>query len=313
MFQNFIVAFEAVVPMFLTISSGYCVKAAKILDQKCIKQINKLLFKILFPCVVICSLYGASVREAFDSKLISYSISIAVFMWIITIPIVKKLEKNDQSRGAMIQAINRSNFLVVGFPIVSNICGKENIASATLTIVGMLLVNNIMSVIILEIFRGGRPKPLHVIKEILINPIIIATFAGAFFMIAEIKLPYVIEATLNSVSDAATPLALIILGASLDLGTVGERKRNLLICIVGKLIVVPAIVTFLGMFMGFRGVSFVTLLAFFAASPTTTSYTMADQMNSDSELARDSVIFSTALVAFTMFCWILLFKSIGMF
>ena len=44
MFQNFIVAFEAVVPMFLTISSGYCVKAAKILDQKCIKQINKFFY-----------------------------------------------------------------------------------------------------------------------------------------------------------------------------------------------------------------------------------------------------------------------------
>ena len=64
---------------------------------------------------------------------------------------------------------------------------------------------------------------------------------------------------------------------------------------------------------GARGVEFVALLILFGPSPTTTSYTVADQMGSDGDLARDCVVIASALVAFTMFIWIFLFRSLGMF
>ena len=313
MIQNLMIAFEAVTPMFLLIAVGYTIKLGKLLDSHSIKKINNVLFKAMFPCVAFYSLYGANIHEAFDPALIGYSVLMAILLWSLTIPLVMKIEKDPAKRGAMIQAINRSNFLVIGFPIVENICGKENLAATALTIVGMLLVNNIFAVVVLEVFRGSRPKPLHMLKEILLNPIILATVAGTLCMVTEIQFPYVIEKTITSLGSTAGSLALVVMGASLDLKNAGNRKRDLTICIVGKLIAVPGIVTLVGMLLGFRGVAFVTLLAFFAASPTTTSYTMADQMESDGELARDCVVFGTALVAFTMFCWIFFYKSIGMF
>ena len=313
MIQNLVTAFEAVTPMFLLIAVGYLIKIGELLDSHSIKKINQVLFKAMFPCVAFYSLYGANIHEAFDPALIGYSVLMAILLWSLTIPIIMKIEKEPAKRGAMIQAINRSNFLVIGFPIVENICGKENLAATALTIVGMLLVNNIFAVVVLEVFRGSRPKPMHILKEILLNPIILATAAGTLCMVTEVQFPYVIEKTVTSLGSAAGSLALIVMGASLDLKHAGERKRDLILCIVGKLIVVPGLVTSIGMLLGFRGVAFVTLLAFFAASPTTTSYTMADQMDSDGELARDCVVFATALVAFTMFCWIFFYKSIGMF
>lgn len=313
MLHNLIIVFEAVAPMFMTLAVGYGVKKAKMLDEYCIKHINKMLFNTLFPLIVIQNLYGASVKEALDIKLIIYSISMGLALWILTIPIAMTIEKDNATRGAIIQAINRSNFMVIGFPIVKSICGNESVAAASLTIVGMLLVNNIMSVVVLEVFRGGRPNGMHLLKEILTNPIIIATVVGIVLMAGDIKLPVVVEKVVNSLGGIATPMALIIMGASLDFKNIGKRGKNIFICVVGKLIVVPGIVTSIGALLGFRGVPFVTLLAFFAASPTTTSYTMADQMDSDSDLARDSLVFSTLFVTFTMFCWIFIYKMLGMF
>jgi predicted permease len=43
------------------------------------------------------------------------------------------------------------------------------------------------------------------------------------------------------------------------------------------------------------------------------SYTMADSMDSDGELAGNCVIFSTPLSCITLFFWLFLFKSLGMF
>lgn len=313
MFQNLLIAFEAVTPTFITLVVGCGIRKAKMLDEYCIKHVNRMLFNTLFPLIVIQNLYGASVTDAFDLKLIVYSVSIGLALWVLTIPVVMSVEKNRPTRGAIIQAINRSNFLVIGFPVVKSICGNESVASASLTIVGMLLVNNIMSVVVLEVFRGGKPNAKHILKEILTNPIIIATFVGIVLMVSQIKLPAVIEKTVSSLGGIATPLALIIMGASLDIKNIGKRRRNIFICVFGKLIIVPGIVTSIGALLGFRGVPFVTLLAFFAASPTTTSYTMADQMDSDSDLARDSLVFSTLLVTFTMFCWIFIYKTLGLF
>lgn len=313
MFQNLVIAFEAVAPMFIMLATGYFIGRANMADEQCIKKINKILFKVLFPLVVIQNLYGADLKEAFNVKLIIYSILMAILMWLLTIPAVMKIEKKNPTRGAMIQAINRSNFLVIGFPVVSSICGGEDIAAAALTIVGMLLVNNVFSVLILEIFRGTKPNTGHVLKEILKNPIIIATFIGVVLMAGEIQLPYVVEKAAFSLAGIATPLALVMMGASLDFKDIGKRGKNILVGVVGKLIVVPGIVTSIGALLGFRGVPFVTLLAFFTASPTTTSYTMADQMDSDGETARDCLILSTLLVSFTMFCWIFFYKNIGMF
>lgn len=313
MFQNLVIAFEAVIPLFITLAVGYASKKTKMLDEYCIKHVNKMLFNTLFPLIVVQNLYGASVKEAFDVKLIVYSVSMGLIFWLLAIPVITSIEKKNPTRGAMIQAINRSNFLVIGFPVVKSICGNESVASASLTVVGMLLVNNIMSVVVLEVFRGGKPNAKHILKEILTNPIIIATFVGIVLMASHVKLPKVIEKTVSSLGGIATPLALIIMGASLDIKNIGKRKRNIFICVLGKLIIIPGIVTSIGALLGFRGVPFVTLLAFFAASPTTTSYTMADQMDSDGDLARDSLVFSTLFVSLTMFCWIFIYKTIGMF
>lgn len=313
MLQNLLIAFEAVAPLFILIAVGYGVRLSGMLDMHSIKQVNQMLFKAMFPCIVFYSLYGADIHEAFNAKLIAYSVSMAILLWTLCIPVIMCLEKENRKRGTMIQLIGRSNFLVIGFPIIENICGKENLASTALTIVGLLLVNNIYAVVVLEVFRGSKPKPMHIVKEIVLNPIVIATVAGTICMLAEIQLPGIVEKSISSLGSMASSLALVVMGAALDLKKIGTHKCDLIICLVGKLIVMPGAVTLVGMLLGFRGVAFVSLLAFFAASAPTTAYTMADQMDGDGELARDCVVFGNLFVAFTMFCWIFFYKTIGMF
>ena len=50
------------------------------------------------------------------------------------------------------------------------------------------------------------------------------------------------------------------------------------------------------------------------ASPTAVnSFTMAQQMGGDAELAGDIVVTTSAVSILTMFLWIFLFKSLGVF
>ena len=77
-----------------------------------------------------------------------------------------KVEKENRSRGAMIQAIYRSNFVIMGIPIVSNIFGSGNLTTTAVAITIVVPLYNVLAVIVLEIFRGGTPSAGHILKEL---------------------------------------------------------------------------------------------------------------------------------------------------
>ena len=69
----------------------------------------------------------------------------------------------------------------------------------------------------------------------------------------------------------------------------------------------------LGALLGFRDAAFVSLLGVFASPTAVNSFTMAQQMGGDAELAGDTVVVTSAVSMLTMFLWVFLFKSLGMF
>ena len=126
-------------------------------------------------------------------------------------------------------------------------------------------------------------------------------------------LPNPLLRPLMQVGAATTPLALIILGASFRRGGISESRRDLWACVFIRLIAAPALVLTAAALLGFRGVEFVTLLAIFATPCAVASYAMAQQMGSDAALAGNTVVFTSALSCFTIFGWIFLTKTLGLF
>lgn len=313
MLHNLALAANAVAPIFLMILTGFGIKTAGMLDAITIKKLNKMLFNVLMPFIVYDNIYGATLNQAFDFKLFAYCISISLIMWLFTIAVVMKIEKEAKSCGAMIQAINRTNFLVISFQIIQNLYSGANLTEAAFITVGILLINSAMPIIILEAFRGNRPDFKELVKEVAINPIILATVAGAVTISLGISFPAFVEKTISSLNHLASQLALIVIGATLEFRRGGLKLKKITICVIGKLIVIPAIACGLGILLGFKGTAFVTILAFFAGPTTSTSYTVAEEMGSDGPLSRDCIVISSAIVPLTMMLWIFLFKSLQLF
>ena len=109
------------------------------------------------------------------------------------------------------------------------------------------------------------------------------------------------------------PVALLILGASFRFGEISKEKRNLVIVVLGRLVVIPAVVLGTAYIMGFRGVDFVTLICIFATPCAVASFAMAQQLGSNAVLAGNSVVLSSAFSGITLFGWILLFQMAGAF
>lgn len=313
MLNNLVISIEAVAPMFIMILTGYFARKMAFLDDTVADKLNKLIFNILFPWLIFKNLYGADIERIVDISFIIYGVSMLILDFIIAVVIAIIVTPNNKTRGAMAQAIYRSNFIVMGFPIVANIFGEEKMSITAIMIAILLPISNVLAVFVLELFQSDALDWKQVLKGIIKNPLIIGAILGMITVVFNIKLPSFIENPINSFYNAATPMALIALGASINSRNINNCKKELGICVFCRLVILPAVVLTGGMLIGFRGVEFVTLIALFAAPSPISSYTMAVQMKSDGVLAGSCVVVSSAIASFSMFCWIFLFKTLGAF
>ena len=205
----------------------------------------------------------------------------------------------------MIQAIYRSNFIIMGAPLIANLFNTDKIPLTALLLAVVVPFYNVSSVIILEIFRGNDISAKKIFSGIAHNPLLRGALLGLILSILHITLPTVIEKPISEIAKAASPLALIILGASFQpVSKLSGGYQKLIICILGKLILVPAFGLGAAWLLGYRGMELAILIAVFGTPTAVSSYAMAQQMESDDTLTSNCIVFSSGLACITFFFWI---------
>lgn len=313
MVSNLIVAVCAIIPLFFLMLIGVAVKKMKLLTELELAHVNRMVFKIFFFFMMFYNIYTTDIAETFRPHLMLFGALGVLASALIGGIIICLLEKSNKRRGAMIQAIFRSNFVIMGIPIISNIFGDDQLAIPTMMIAIIVPIYNIVSVFILETFRGGHFYLPGILFGVLKNPMILGAICGTIFLVLGIPLPKVILKPVSQLAAATTPMALIILGASFKAGSYHEHLPQLVGCVLGRLIIVPTIMLSLAIFVGFRGVELVTLMAIFATPCAVAGYAMAQQMGSDADLAGNCVVYTTVLSCFTIFGWVFVLKTLGLF
>lgn len=310
--QYLIVAVKAIIPLFLLIGVGIYVRWRKMLTDTELQHVNAMIFRIFFFCMMFYNMYTTTIAAALRPRLIAFTVSALFVMLLVSAVVVCTVEKDNKSRGAMLQALFRSNFVLLGIPLVENIFGTEAIAVPTMMIAFISPIYNTVSIFFLESFRGGGRFSLkETLLTVLQNPMIVGAILGAAFMLLGITLPEPVLKPIRQISFCTSPVALIILGASFRFGEISKEKRNLLIVVLGRLIVIPALVLGAGCLMGFRGVEFATLICIFATPCAVASFAMAQQLGSNAVLAGNSVVVTSAFSGVTLFFWVVLFQMLG--
>ena len=214
--QNLILSLNIVLPLFLLMVLGYFLKTVGMLDKVTLKKMNSLIFKAFLPCLIFYNVYTSEISDIFDKKLVFFSVGCVVASFLVLMAVIPFIEKDNKKRGVIIQGIFRSNFVIFGIPLSVALYGDGIVGSAAVLIAIVVPVYNFLAVLTLEIFRGGKPNLGKIAKGIVTNPLIIASLAGLAAMFGGLKLPGAIEDTIGDVSKITTPLALIVLGGSMD-------------------------------------------------------------------------------------------------
>lgn len=304
---------NAVLPMCLIMALGYGTRRLGWIRREEIFAINKIAFRIFLPCLLYYNVYCSDLSGSFDPLLMAYAVGGVLLTFGLSLGYTLLTEKLPERRGVMIQGMFRSNYVIMGIPVATALLGSDQLGTVSILIAVVVPLFNMLAVVVLEVFRGQKPKPLHVLGQIVKNPLVIASALGILTLAAGIRLPHILERTIQNVSAIASPLQLFLLGAFFQFSGLKTYRRELVTVSAAKLIISPGLFLGLGALLGFRGVAFVSLIGIFASPTAVNSFTMAQQMGGDAELAGDIVVTTSAVSILTMFLWVFLFKSLGMF
>ena len=312
--ESIILAFKVVFPILVYVSIGYFFKQIKLYDGKSIKVANDLVFKLFLPCLLFYNIYTTEINEVFDVKLIVYALTFILVLFILLMVIVPFLIKDNSKCSVFIQGIFRSNFVLFGLPVTTALMGEGNAGLTSISIAFIVPLYNILAVVCLERFRKSKVNFLNILKGIIKNPLIIASLLGVIFLIFKIKMPDFCTNVVRDLSRVATPLALVGLGGSFTFSAVKGNIKKLICLLVLKLIIVPVAAIFLSAYVfGFRGAAIVMLISAFASPTAVSSFTMAQSMGGDSDLAAQTVVFTSVFSILTVFIIVVVTKSLNLF
>lgn len=309
--ENLLLTINIILPIFLVMVIGYVCKQTGLVSEETISGMNKLVFRLFLPASLCQSVMKAEPGSIVNPSVLAVGFLGTFAVFLIALLIIPRIEKENARRGVMIQGIFRSNYAIFGVPLAEALFPAGDGGVAAMMVIAIVPLFNVLGVITLEAFRGGKPNLKKILIGIAKNPLIWGCLAGLFLMQAHVTLPQFAASTLSKLASIASPLALFMLGGSINLSEFRHNARSLAVSVSGKLLIAPLFVLAAAYLIGYRGVEFAVLLIVFGSPCAVNSYTMAAQMDGDAELAAQQVMLSTVLSSVTMFLMIFLFKTLG--
>ena len=315
--NNLIFSFNVVMPVFLVLFVGYFLRG-KILDSKTVGRLNWIVFNCALPLMLFRDIAGADFTSVLDLGLILFVVVSTLVIFTVTC-LFAPVIVNQEEEGAFIHGVFRGNYAIVGLPIIANILGNSQTGKSAMIITFLVPLYNILAVLILTIksrnkdTNKGNAGFKTFLRNIIKNPLIIGVILGLPFSVWSIRLPLFLDGAVNTLANLASPLALLSIGASINLSQIRNRLKPAVIAAALKLIVTPLICVSIALLLGFTGERIVILYVTFAVPTAVNSYIMADMMGNDSVLAANIILLTILGSLFTITIGVFWLRMLGVF
>ena len=325
MLSDFLFALNAVFPIFAVALTGYILKNKGFLTDGFVTVADKLVFRLLLPCMLFTKVAyidsGNLTRK--EMSLLLYCVVMAIILCIVLCIFVPIFVKDKAKVGAFVQGVFRSNVAFLGVPFATSLFGDEGGTMAAIILAAVVPVYNVMAVIVLCVFNPDKSnaisplkRAVKIVKGIITNPLIVSIIIALPFGIFGIgeHIPGAISKTIGYFSDASTPLAILLVGASFSFSAFKERAGLAITAAVLKTVISPAVFMAIGYYcFGFFGVHIGIIMIIFGTPTAISSYIMAKNMNSDGPLANQIVLLTTLFCMVTIFMYSFVMRVIGVF
>jgi len=278
------------ISLFLMMLTGYVVARVGIITPDFRKRLSALTLNTAGPCIILSSVLESSITGGDLLQALGMAVFFYVLMILLALVLVRVLRVPKEQRNLDQLMLIFTNVGFMGIPVVQSIYGTDGVALVAVFILTFNLLFFSYGVLLIS---GGMRLNLRA----LCNACIFAALLGLFFGVTGLHLPETIESTLASIGAMNTPLAMIVIGASIAHSDVRVALTNPRLYRVNvlRMLVMPLLVLAVMRFMPgnamLRGISVIM-----AAMPIAGNCAMqSDIYTPDDMTASHAVMLSTLI------------------
>lgn len=282
---------QLLLPDFSLILCGFLICRYTALNRTVWQQVESLVYFFLFPVLLFqsivkspldlqaaSSLIGAGLSLAFGAIALSYSLP----YWPV---LGRLLDRRDHAAAAQI-GFRFNSF--IGLALAERLAGPEGLLMIAVLIGFCVPLFNIGAV-----WPMARQAQSGFLRELVRNPLIIATASGLVANLLGFRMPDVLEPSVSRIGAASLALGLMAAGAGMQLGSLRQGKLLGTAVLMVKHLLMPLMALGLTVLFGLNPTQSTILLAFSALPTASTCYVLAARMGYNGPYIAGLVTLST--------------------
>ena len=309
------------IPIFLFVAIGYYSKIRGFISEDTRSFLSKLTYYVTFPALTFRSIMLFDFASTFKLNLVLCNILVTTIVFLLTF-IAAFLIRNDFKRGAFNMSCFRSNQGYMGLPVINGFYGEQAMSrgavingfdSPTVIILSVLALGIFKrngSTSVSEKEKSVKARLIYILNNagrrflnFFFNPFILSAFLGlvlAYYQIPVLRIK-ILDQFLYMASNISLPMALVLIGCSVDVKHLRNNLKLVLSTAFIKLLIMPAIAFLLAYYaFNLRGTDLGLSVIITAMPSAVSTYVMAAEMETDAELAATIIGFTTFLSVVTI-------------
>ncbi|MEA2120200.1 AEC family transporter [Halovibrio sp. HP20-50] len=291
-------------PLFLLILLGPALGYGRWPNDKFWPQMERLIYFVLFPAMLVETLATADVAQVPVSRLACVLLGAMGLFGLLLWRLRRWLQLAPAAFTSVFQGAIRFN-TYVGVAGAAALHGSLGATTAAVAVALMVPVVNVMCVAsFVAVGALGSASMGKSMMALVKNPLILACLLGIGLNLSGIGLPGWSQDTVALLGRAALPLGLVAVGVALRPAALLRVDRGVLATNSVKLLLMPALVLALSWVLQLDPVSRDVALLFAALPTATSAYILARQLGGDAELMAAIITGQTVLAMLTLPLWL---------
>ena len=284
---------QLLLPDFSLILCGYLICRYTALNRSVWQPVESLVYYLLFPVLLFQSIIKSPIDPGSASGLmlaglllsaagIGLSYALPYLPWL-----GRHIDLRDHAAGAQV-AFRFNSF--IGLALAERLAGSQGLLMIAVLIGVCVPLLNVAAV-----WPMARQSEHHFGRELLRNPLILATATGLAANLLGLHIPEWIQPTVNRIGAASLALGLMAAGAGMQFSLLTRSKLLTVSVLSIRHLLQPLIAWAIARLLGLDAVQTAVLLAFSALPTASSCYVLAARMGYNGPYVAGLVTLSTML------------------
>jgi hypothetical protein len=255
---------------------------------------ERLVYYALFPPLLFTSIVNARFSFATEGRMLAAAVG--AFLAAVALGFAARwiFRPNAAFFASCVQTAFRYNSYV-GLALAQSLAGSRGVALMALIIAICVPLANLFAV-----YALARHRQTGVLREMAVNPLILATVSGLIANLLGFELPILLGTFLSRLGSASLALGLLCIGAGLTFASVHEERPTMSYLVAVKLLAMPAIGLALSHSLGLNGTPALIVLLFTALPTASSAYILAARMGGHAAPVAYAITVQTLLAMLTL-------------